>query len=465
MFQTCERLGTGEAHPTAPSLPFYPSRSLPNWEKGELRKPFPSGRNPVSKFKISSMKKRLIQVAILLIVPLLVALSWNVSPVAAFTDEQKLLSEVWRIVDRAYVDDTFNHQNWWFVRQRSLQQPLESREQTYEAIQRMLASLDDPFTRLLKPDQYRSLQTNTSGELTGVGLQIAQDSETGELRVIAPIDGSPADRAGIRSHDRILKIDGIPAKDLTLDEAATRMRGVIGSSVTLTVVHEKMEPSDIVLVRDRITLNPVYAELRPQPQGSRLAYIRLAQFNANATTELAHSIHQLEEEGAEGYILDLRNNPGGLLQSGIEIARLWMKEGTIVYTVNRDGIQDSFTASGHALTDDPLVVLVNQGTASASEILAGALQDNHRATLVGERTFGKGLIQSLFNLSDGSGLAVTIAKYETPNHRDINRLGIMPDVQTALDPIGREQLGSTSDLQYNKAVDLLINPTVVAGVP
>ncbi|NEQ24750.1 MAG: carboxyl-terminal protease, partial [Microcoleus sp. SIO2G3] len=195
----------------------------------------------------------------------------------------------------------------------------------------------------------------------------------------------------------------------------------------------------------------------------KIGYIRLNQFNANATAEVAHTISRFEDQGAEGYILDLRNNPGGLLQAGIEIARLWLEDGTIVYTVNREGIQDGFEASGQALTDDPLVVLVNQGTASASEILAGALQDNGRAQLVGDRTFGKGLIQSLFNLSDGSGLAVTIAKYETPAHHDINRQGIMPDVTVPLDPITREQVATTDDRQYQAAIDLLLHPSVVAG--
>ncbi|HEY9659274.1 MAG TPA: S41 family peptidase, partial [Allocoleopsis sp.] len=357
------------------------------------------------------MRRRIFQIGLLLILPIALVLHLWVPAAEAFTEEQRLVSEVWRIVDRAYVDDSFNQQNWWQVRQKVLKQPLTTREQTYTTIQKMLASLDDPFTRLLKPDQYRSLQTNTSGELTGVGLQIAQDNQTGELRVIAPIAGSPAEQAGIKPRDRILKINGVPTAQLTLDEAAERMRGTIGSKVTLTVAHEGDEAvAEVQVTRNRISLNPVYADLRLLSNDTNLGYLRLSQFNANATAEIAHAVQKMEDQGANAYILDLRGNPGGLLQAGIDIARLWLKDGTIVYTVNRNGIQDSFTASGEALTDDPLVVLVNQGTASASEILAGALQDNGRAPLVGERTFGKGLIQSLFNLSDGSGLAVTIAK-------------------------------------------------------
>lgn len=391
------------------------------------------------------------------------ALSCFVPTATAFTEEQRLVSEVWRIVDRAYLDDTFNHQNWWQVRQQTLRQPLDSKEQAYTAIQKMLSGLDDPFTRLLKPQQYRSLQTNTAGALTGVGLQISQDSESKELRVIAPIEGSPAEQAGIKPRDRIVKINGVSTADFSLDEAAERMRGPKGSLVTLTILHEAAtEAEEIQVVRDRISLNPVYADLRPLSDKTTLGYIRLMQFNANATLELSHAIDRLEKGGANAYILDLRGNPGGLLQAGIEIARLWLQEGTVVYTVNRNGIQDSFTASGAALTDDPLIVLVNQGTASASEILAGALQDNGRAQLVGEKTFGKGLIQSLFSLSDGSGLAVTIAKYETPNHRDINRQGIAPDVAVPLELITRDQIGTAADRQYQAAVERLTQPSVVA---
>lgn len=391
------------------------------------------------------------------------------SPAIALTEEQRLVAEAWRLVDRAYVDDTFNHQNWWLVRQKALKQALPDHDSAYSAIQKMLAGLDDPFTRLLKPDQYRSLQTNTSGELTGVGLQISLDSETKVLKVIAPIAGSPADRAGVQPADAILNIDGVPTAGLSLDEAAERMRGPTSSRVVLTVQRMGSDLLNIEIVRDRIALNPVSFELRTADNQSaespkiKIGYVRLAQFNANATTEVSRAITLLEKQGAEAYVLDLRSNPGGLLLSGIEIARLWMDEGTIVYTVNRQGIEGSFEATGQALTKDPLVVLVNQGTASASEILAGALKDNERATIIGERTFGKGLIQSLFDLSDGAGLAVTVAKYQTPDHIDINKQGIKPDLIVPLDPLAITQTGTQSDRQYEAAVEFLTTPSMVAG--
>jgi carboxyl-terminal processing protease len=408
------------------------------------------------------MQKQVFRLGFSLLVALSLAVGIFVQPAAALTDEQKLVSEVWRIVNRTYLDDTFNHQNWAAVRQKVLEKPLSDQKAAYGAIQNMLKSLDDPFTRFLDPEQYRSLQVNTSGELTGVGLQIALNAQSGKLEVVAPIAGSPAEKAGIRPRDRIVKIEGISTTDLTLDEAAARMRGPIGSLVTLLIEREGEGEKEVRVVRDRIALNPVVAELRSSPQGTPFGYLRLTQFNANASMELAHAISSLEKKGAAAYILDLRNNPGGLLQAGIEIARLWLDSGTIVYTVNRQGIQGSFEAFGPALTDDPLVILVNQGTASASEILAGALQDNGRATLIGETTFGKGLIQSLFELSDGSGLAVTIAKYETPNHRDINKLGIKPDTVVTQQILTRDEIATETDLQYQAALDVLSKNSVVA---
>lgn len=410
------------------------------------------------------MQKRIFRIAVLLLFPLLVVLSGWSNPALALTEEQQLYNEAWRIVNRSYVDDTFNHQNWRGIRETALKRPLENREETYTAIQEMLAVLDDPFTRLLKPEQYRSLQVNTSGELTGVGLQIAIDPETNRLTVVAPLAGSPADKAGIRPRDQILKIDGTATTELTLDEAAARMRGKAGTPVTLSIGRENSNAvEEIQLVRDRIALNPVYAELHTEKQDVPVGYIRLSQFSANAATEVANAIKNLDNQGAKVYVLDLRNNPGGLLQAGIEIARLWLDSGTIVYTVNRQGVLGSFEATGEAITDSPLVVLVNEGTASASEILAGALQDNGRAKLVGEKTFGKGLIQSLFDLSDGSGIAVTVAKYETPNHTDINKLGITPDRLVTLEGISREQIATTADPQYQAALELLTDQTVMAG--
>ncbi|MGB3241174.1 MAG: carboxyl-terminal processing protease CtpA [Geitlerinemataceae cyanobacterium] len=409
------------------------------------------------------MRQRSFWVGLLVVLQLVVGWSGWTPPAFALTEEQKLVSEVWRIVNRSYVDESFNHQNWWTVRLEALKTRMDDRRQAYDTIEKMLARLDDPFTRLLRPEQYKTLQISTSGELTGVGLQISVDAQTKVLMVVSPIAGTPADLAGIQSGDRILNIDGVATTILTLDEAAARMRGPIGSHVVLQV-ERQLDASieNIDLVRDRIALNPVYAQLQSVDDSEQIGYIRLSQFSANAAEEMKQTIQNLEAQGADAYILDLRSNPGGLLQAGIEIARMWLDDSTIVYTVNRQSILDSFDANKSALTADPLVVLVDRGTASASEILAGALQDNGRATLVGERTFGKGLIQSLFDLSDDSGLAVTVAKYETPNHRDINKLGIEPDVVVPQNATTRARLATAEDLPYQTAVELLTQKAMVA---
>lgn len=376
-------------------------------------------------------------------------------PAFAFSEQQKLVMEVWRIVNRAYLDETFNHQNWWFIREKALKQRLNTWEDAYQEAQSILQKLDDPYTRFLPPEQYQSLQTNTSGELLGVGLQIAKDDDNQHLRVIAPIAGSPAERAGVSPKDEIVAINGVPTQEFSLDEAAARMRGPAGTIVTLKIDRLEAEPFEVNLTRERINLNPVFSELRLEGDQS-IGYIRLGQFNGNAVEDIRAALTSLEQQDAAGYVLDLRNNPGGLLQAGIEIARLWLDEGTIVYTVNRQGILESFEAGPKSLTQDPLVLLVNGGTASASEILAGALQDNDRAQLVGETTFGKGLIQSLFDLPHGSGLAVTVAKYETPDHHDINKLGITPDLTVTSEPLVREQFATGDDAQYQAAVELLM---------
>ncbi|MEM0979709.1 MAG: S41 family peptidase [Cyanobacteria bacterium P01_H01_bin.58] len=411
------------------------------------------------------MGKAILRSLLLAVLIVLVGLGLGERPAIALTGEQQFVAEVWHIINRAYLDDTFNHQNWWFVRQKLLKQDFDSRAETYQAVQGMLGSLSDPYTRLLPPDQYLSLQTNTAGELTGVGLQIAKDDQSQTLQVIAPIEGSPAADADLQPLDHIVAIDGSLTTALTLDEAANRMRGPVGTTVVLTVARTGQSPKDVKLIRDVVNLNPVMTQLKTLSDDLKVGYIRLRQFNANATAEVATAITQFEQGGANAYILDLRNNPGGLLSAGIDIARLWLDVGTIVYTVDRRGVLDSYEATGTTtLTAAPLVVLVNEGTASASEILAGALQDNQRAQLVGNVTFGKGLIQSLFDLSDGSGLVVTVAKYETPAHHDINRSGIRPDYVVPLGTLTREQLGTAADPQYQAALQLL-SQSAVASVP
>jgi carboxyl-terminal processing protease len=411
--------------------------------------------------KIKVMKKSLVRIFSLF--TLLLCLCFGFMPQAlAFTTEQQLLNEAWRIVNQSYVDGTFNGQNWRQLREKALKQNFPNREATYSAIRQLLTPLDDPFTRLLPPAQYRSLQTSTAGELIGVGIQISLNTDTGYLEVIAPIEGSPAALAGLQPRDQILKIDDTLTSDLTLDEAAERMRGTLGSAVVLQIQRQgRSGLEDVTLKRDHISIHPVRSEVRKTMDGRLIGYVRLSQFNANAVSEMSAAIKKLEARQVQGYVLDLRNNPGGLLQSGVDIADLWMDPNPIVYTVDRHGLLGSFEDSSDALTHAPLVVLVNHGTASASEILAGALQDTGRAKLIGERTFGKGAIQSLFDLSDGSGLAVTIATYETPSHRNINKVGIEPDQVIPPENVPLDGAIPLNDRQYQAAVDTLTQ--VIAG--
>ncbi len=379
---------------------------------------------------------------------------WGTPPAAAFTPEQQLVLQAWRTVNQAYYDESFNHQNWWLTRDRTLKQQIPNEEAAYQAITKMMATLDEPFTRLLRPEQYRSLKVNTAGELSGVGLQIGVKADSKSIEVIAPIAGSPAAQAGILPHDVIVEIDAVPTSELTLDTAAVKMRGAKGTNVSLLIQTADRSPREIILIRQKIELNPVTAELHTE-NGRKIGYLRLAQFSAKAAQELSDNITKFKQQGATAYVLDLRNNPGGLVQAGVEIARQWLDDGTIVYTVDRKGAIDEIDANGTALTDAPLAVLVNEGTASASEILAGALQDNGRATLIGTKTFGKGLIQSLFDLPNGSGLAVTVAKYETPNHHDIHKLGITPDRIVPTPEISLEAAGTKQDTQYVAAIAAL----------
>ncbi|MFQ3679304.1 MAG: S41 family peptidase [Pseudanabaenaceae cyanobacterium] len=414
--------------------------------------------------------------------------AWGAATPGDRLAEQQFFNHVWQIVNRAYLDPSFNHQNWYKVRKKFNSRNFESREDTYRAIEELLASLGDPYTRFLPPERFATMTTSTAGSLTGVGLQIAVDPETATLVVVSPIEGSPAEKAQLQPLDRIVAIDGVPTAGLTLDECADRMRGEIGSKVRLTVVRNPRgqlpafdktnlfegkeeigqdpegERFEVELIRDTIRVNPVVARLNSE-NGHTIGYIRLSQFNGNAAAEVAKAIREQEAAGAEAYVLDLRGNPGGLLAAGIEIARLWMDEGPIVYTVDRQGIADTYQSTGQALTQKPLAVLVNGGSASASEVLSGALQDSGRAVLVGTRTYGKGLIQSLFTLEDRSGLAVTVGRYETPKHRDINQVGIAPDREVPLlHPLSREEVGTARDNQYQAAVECLL-PQITMPTP
>jgi carboxyl-terminal processing protease len=385
----------------------------------------------------------------------------HLSSQASFRESPKeLIDEVWQVIQKSYVDGTFNQVDWSATRTEYLNRNYTDDEQAYKAIREMLKKLDDPYTRFMNPEEFKNMQIDTSGELTGVGIQLTQDEDTKKLVVISPIEDSPAFSAGVQSQDIITEIDGRSTEGMDINAAVSLIRGPVGTKVNIKVLRGD-KPLDFNITRDRIEIHPVRASKNPSSRGD-IGYIRLNTFSANASEEMREAINDLEKQNVSGYILDLRSNPGGLLYSSIEIARMWLNQGDIVSTVDRQGETDRQKANNRALTTKPLVILVDGGSASAREILSGALQDNKRAVLVGTKTFGKGLVQSVRGVGKGSGLAVTIAKYFTPSGRDINHEGIQPDVKVELTEKQRDELrkdrtkvGTTSDPQYVKGLEIL----------
>ena len=375
---------------------------------------------------------------------------------------KEVIDQVWQIVYRDYLDSSgdYDEASWRQLRRDLLKKSFAGSAESYEAIRGMLASLNDPYTRFLDPKQFKEMRIDTSGELMGVGIQLSLDKATKELVVVSPIEGTPASRAGVQSKDVIVSIDGKSTEGMNTQDAVKLIRGPEGSAVILGL-RRGDELIDVPLTRARIEINAVSYKLNTTRDQHKVGYIRLKQFNANAAKEMREAAKALEAQDVDGYVLDLRGNPGGLLEASIDIARQWLNEGIIVSTRTREGIRDVRRATGSAITDKPLVVLIDQGSASASEILSGSLQDNGRAQLVGQKTFGKGLVQAVRGLSDGSGLTVTIAKYLTPKGTDIHKNGIEPDIKSEMNEkqlksFTIEKLGTDQDPQYIDARKQLI---------
>ena len=375
---------------------------------------------------------------------------------------KEVIDQVWQIVYRDYLDSSgdYDESSWRQLRRDLLKKSFAGSAESYEAIRGMLASLNDPYTRFLDPKQFKEMRIDTSGELMGVGIQLSLDKATKELVVVSPIEGTPASRAGVLSKDVIVSIDGKSTEGMSTEDAVKLIRGPEGSAVILGL-RRGDQLIDVPLTRARIEINAVSYKLNTTRDQHKVGYIRLKQFNANAAKEMREAAKALEAQDVDGYVLDLRGNPGGLLEASIDIARQWLNEGIIVSTRTREGIRDVRRATGSAITDKPLVVLIDQGSASASEILSGSLQDNGRAQLVGQKTFGKGLVQAVRGLSDGSGLTVTIAKYLTPKGTDIHKNGIEPDIKSEMSEkqlkgFTIEKLGTSQDSQYIDAKNELI---------
>lgn len=372
-----------------------------------------------------------------------------------------VIDEVWQLVNSEYVDPTFNSVNWQATRQSLLSKDYTSREQAYTAIQKTLEKLGDPYTRFLDPKEYEALANQTSGELSGIGIRMELNEKTKRLTVVEVIENSPASKAGIKVGDQILAIDGKPLQGLDVRNASQLIRGKLGTQVTLQMRRQEQSNFELKLTRIIIELPSVLHTFK-QEGNRRIGYVRLQEFSAHAAEQMQRAIRKLNHHQVDAFVLDLRSNPGGLLQSSVEIARMWLNTGSIVRTVDRLGGREELAANKTALTKQPMIVLVDGNSASASEILAGALQDNHRAVVVGSQTFGKALVQSVHSLSDGSGLAITVAHYYTPKGTDISHKGITPNIKMDLTDEQKrflaanpELLGTQADPQYARAVTAL----------
>ena len=326
-------------------------------------------------------------------------------------EKLKVFTEILSLVQSNYVDE------------------VKSKELIYGAVKGMLETLD-PHSAFMPPETFREMQVETQGSFGGLGIEITVKDRA--LTVVAPIEGTPADRAGIQPGDRIIKIEGQPTKDLTLMDAVRKLRGPKGSKVTITILREgSLEPLDVTLVREVIEVKSV----RSKDLGDGIYYVRLSSFQERTTKDLERVLEQAQKAGSTALILDLRNDPGGLLNQAVAVSDMFLDKGQlIVYTQGRVKNQDlRFTAEhSNGFPRWPMVVLVNGGSASASEIVAGALQDWKRAVILGTKTFGKGSVQTVIPLSDGSGLRLTTAKYFTPRGRSIHGIGIMPDILVEL---------------------------------
>ena len=322
-------------------------------------------------------------------------------------DKLKVFTEILSLVQSSYVDE------------------VKSRELIYGAVKGMLDTLD-PHTAFMTPEAFKEMQVETSGSFGGLGIEITVKDRM--LTVVAPIDGTPADRAGIQPGDRIVKIEGQLTKDLTLMDAVRKLRGPKGSKVTIGILREGiLEPFEVTLVRETIEVRSV----RSKDLGDGIFYVRLSSFQERTAKDLDKALEQAQKAVATALILDLRNDPGGLLNQAVAVSDMFLdKDQLIVYTQGRLKNQDLRFTAEHSTGYPkwPMVVLVNGGSASASEIVAGALQDWKRAVILGTKTFGKGSVQTVIPLSDGSGLRLTTAKYFTPRGRSIHGIGITPDI-------------------------------------
>ncbi len=337
---------------------------------------------------------------------------------------------------------------WDLVKSEYVDQPVSDKDLYYGALSGLVSGLKDPYTTFFDPKEAQAFNQQLDGTFFGIGAEIGLDKD-GNVVVIAPLPETPAAKAGIRSDDHILAIDGTDTTGMTVNEAVDRIRGEKGTTVTLTILHtDAKATAEIPIVRDEIKTKSVKWEMRDDG----IAVVTVSIFNEDTVGLFTSAVDDIKKQKAKGLILDLRNDPGGLLDAAIHLAGFWM-DGKTAVIEESGGDRKEFPAAGpNSLSDMPTVVLVNGGSASASEILSGALQDYHMATLVGEKTFGKGSVQQYRDLPDGSAVKITIAHWLTPLGRSINKEGIAPDTEVKFT---LEDLNAKRDPQLQAALDLL----------
>ena len=373
----------------------------------------------------------------------------NVQNPAMAITPQGLYDRAWRLISAKYVDDTQNQQNWqrWRHKYDSV---IQDEKDAYVAIATMVDSLGDVYTKFLTPKEYKEETESIRGSLNGIGVQIGV--RDGKLLIIAPLEDTPGERAGLKSEDEILEIDGKSTKGIKVEAAADQIRGPEGTEVKLLIKRKGEENKYYTVKRAKIELKSVSTKApKVGKVDDNLGYIRLSSFiSRNAAVEFQKALNELKDK--DGLIIDLRSNPGGLLDNAVYIADMLLDSKVIVSTVDRDGYKETQNSLSQILTKQPIVVLIDGGSASASEILSGALKDNKRAIIVGKNSFGKGLVQEINNLPDGSAIHITIQKYLTPNGTDIHKKGIAPDYVVDLTA---DDIKNNKDPQLAKACEIL----------
>lgn len=367
----------------------------------------------------------------------------------ASAEVNALYDQVWKLVNSKYVDRSNNKQNWerWRYKYDNV---IKTPEDSYLAIETMLASLNDPYTKFLDPKAFEEETSSIKGSLKGIGVQIG--IADGKLVIIAPIEDTPGEKAGLKAEDEILAIDGKSTKGIKIDAAADQIRGEEGTFVELLIRRKNVPDKVYRIQRAEIELKSVSTKIANDYKlDSQIGYVRLSSFiSKNAVSDLLKAMDSMPDK--KGFIIDLRLNPGGLLSNAIILSDAFLPGGVIVSTVDRDGYKDTTKATRRYYTDKPLIILINKGSASASEIFSGAMKDNKRALIVGERSFGKGLVQEVNRLQGGAGINITVQRYLTPSGTDIHKKGIEPDVEVKLT---EDDIKNKKDTQLMKAEELM----------